>query len=113
MAYIDCAEELWRFDTARFSVVCEALPEDEPDLSWDDDGTIKTGIESGEFDLFCAKVSVLLDGHEICADYLGNCVYRPGEFIKAGGYFADMVRTAIKEARKILRKQAPYIRPNA
>ena len=49
---------------------------------------------------------VLLDGNEIAADYLGNCVYNSAqEFIdhrgnKTGSYFSDMVRSAIAEARK-------------
>lgn len=118
--------ELWSFSTDRFQVICTAEEEHDPDMSWDDDGSAQAGIDSGAYDLFCAKVAVLLDGREVSADYLGGCIYAPGEFVEshrdkdpmnrnctlmraARGkvsichYFPDMVRLAITEARQALR----------
>lgn len=127
------SNELWSFETARFKVLCTAEPEHHEDLSWDHDGSVRAGIDSGDYDLFCAKVTVFLDGREIASDYLGGCVYAPGEFVEShrdpdpmnrncsimrdargarmciGHYFPDMVSIAIAEARQVLR-DAPYIR---
>lgn len=108
----------WQFKTKRFEVRFEELEEYDPDFSWDEDGSALAGVQSGEFDLFCAKVSVRLDGREIAADYLGDCIYKPDEFhtrYKHGGYFSDMVRTAIAEARENIRtaQPLPYVRDAA
>lgn len=119
--------ELWRFETARFAVVCTAEVGDDLDLSWDDTGEVRERIESGLYVMFCAKVAVLLDGREIAADYLGQCIYESGrEFVTShrdpdpmnrnctlmraarggqgaiGHYFPDMVSIAVKEAREAL-----------
>lgn len=116
----------WRFQSGRFTVTCTALEEDCPDLSWDDTGEAREGIESGEFVLFCAKVAVYFDGNEVARDYLGNCIYRSFEEFTTSHrdpdpmnrncsvmraakgrvtichYFPDMVATAVAEARKAL-----------
>jgi hypothetical protein len=108
----------WQFKTKRFEVRYEELEECDPDFSWDEDGSALAGVQSGEFDLFLAKVSVRLDGQEIAADYLGNCIYKPDEFhttYKHGHYFSDMVRTTIAEARENIRaaQPLPYVREAA
>lgn len=94
--------------------------EDEPDvdLSFDDNGEIRAGLESGKFVCFCAKVAVYFRGNEVATDYLGNCIYEsPSAFMDhvgikhhkpypgakagcCGSYFSDMIHTAIAEARK-------------
>jgi hypothetical protein len=109
---------IWEFETARFRVTMTAEEEHDIDLSWDDTGEIAAGIESGKYDVFCAKCTVCLDGREIAADYLGNCIYdgydsfrdHVGIAAKSradgrnyGSYFSDMVREAISEAREFLR----------
>ena len=128
------SNELWRFNTNRFSIVCTAEDEWDVDLSWDETGETAEKIESGEWTVFCAKVEVLFDGVEIASDYLGQCIYAdPSDFVtghrdadpmnrncsimrKARGgnvcichYFPDMVSTAIKEARQAL-SNVPKIR---
>lgn len=117
---------LWEFNTARFAVRCTAEEEWDCDLSWDDTGETAEKINSGEWCIFCAKVAVLLDGREIAADYISQCIYAdPSEFVTAHRdpdplnrnctigkaardgafichYFPDMVSIAIGEARKAL-----------
>jgi hypothetical protein len=108
MSYSDT---IWQFKTARFCIAFEALPEDDLDLSWDDDGSIREGLESGLYVAFVAKVAVYLDGQEISADYLGGCIYESAHDFRdhigreAKGhwsYFSNMVREAIREARRNL-----------
>jgi hypothetical protein len=119
--------EIWKFETARFTVVMTAEPEHDLDLSWDDTGEVAKGIESGKFDVFCAKCAVLLDGREIAADYLGQCIYETPETFRDhigigcrlcrkdgknyGSYFSDMVRQSVSLARNYLRDNpAPALR---
>jgi hypothetical protein len=120
-------ETVWTFKTARFTVEFSVAPEDDLDLSWDEDGSTREGLESGKYVAFVARVRVLMDGREIGADYLGECIYKSvREFrtahrdpdpdpmnrnssvmIAARGnisicQFPSMVAQAIDEARKTL-----------
>jgi hypothetical protein len=75
------------------------------DLSWDKDGKVREGIENGDYDVFCAKVSTLRKGVEIGADYLGECIYRSlQEFADGAGpkgdYCRDMMHSALRAARE-------------
>lgn len=103
---------IWEFKTANFRVVVDAIDEHEPDLSWDEDGSIRRGLNNGQFVLFAVRAQCFgPDGVKLASDYLGNCVYeRADEFrdhvgIKKqgpniGSYFSDMVRAVCKEARQ-------------
>ena len=123
--------EMRRFKTKHFTVIVEALEEQDLDLSWDDDGSIAEGLQSGEFIAFCAHVKVLLNGRVVGEDYLGNCIYRSfddfldhrecgkqnrelaaqGKEGRCGSYFTDMIHTAIVEARKTLANEKQiYVR---
>ena len=103
------------FKTKRFTIRFEALPEWDIDLSWDETGETIRDIENYTLTVFCAKVSVLLDGREIATNYLGQCIYRSiEEFITEyrNDYFKDMVLETIQEARKevLALEPLPYIR---
>ena len=112
-------EEIWRFETARFAVVFDVCEDEWQDLSWDEDGSVCEDLENGNLVAFYARVRVLLDGREIGADHLGECIYKSArEFIDhrgngyhaikpegsvcVGSYFSDMVSMAVAEARKTL-----------
>jgi hypothetical protein len=97
-------ETLWTFETARFCITCDAIPEDmDPADSFDCEESIEE-IRSGALDWFQARVRVTLDGQEIGTDYLGGCAYRRAlDFVTGedrNGYFRDMVRQAVSEARR-------------
>lgn len=116
--------ELMReFRTAQFRVVADACPDDNLDLSWDEDGSTRAGLESGKYIAFIARVRVIHDElGELSANYLGSCIYESfdkfmdhkecaaynrelaarGEEGRCGSYFADMIYSAIKDARKRL-----------
>jgi hypothetical protein len=64
------------FKTKNFHVVIDAVEECDLDLSWDEDGSTRKGLENGSLIAFCARARVFLRGKEIASDYLGNCVYR-------------------------------------
>lgn len=104
--------EMWRFDTARFSVIWFVSPSEYPDLSWCDQETLDN-LESGFWVCFDSEVRVELDGLEISADYLGESIYENiSDFRKDSGYFYDMVKSAVSEARKVL-KNRPQLRQGA
>ena len=118
---------IWKFKTANLTVLVTAETEYDPDVSFDETGETADKIASGEWEIFCAKATVLFQGNEIGTDYLGNCIYADikefrdhiGLVIKSrddgrnyGSYFPDMVKTAISEARDYLRA-FPKVRANA
>ncbi len=116
------------FTAGRFTVIASIEPDYDCDTSFDETGETQEKINSGEWECFSTKVAVLLDGHEIAAEYLGGSIYAdPADFftvhvglaIKSredgrnyGSYFPGMIRTAISEAREYVRdvQPAPYIR---
>jgi len=108
-------EQIWKFSTARFSVVLECAPEEDPDVSWADAETLER-LENGTYVNVTFRVRLLWDGNEIAADYLGNSVYtnvrdfytehlglgalRRVDGCNYGCYFSDMVANVIREARE-------------
>jgi len=110
------------FTTANYIVRCSAEEELDLDLSWDEDGQVAKGIESGEFIVFCAHVEVIHrpTGAVLGEDYLGSCIYKDfedfmdhrecgkqnrkwakqGKEVRCDSYFMDMIGEAIREARK-------------
>ncbi len=104
----DTYENIWEFRTKQFAVVYSVCPEDDLDLSWDEDGETARGLESGRYVAFVARIEVIHmeTGIVLGSDHLGNCVYESARaFINHRGaqaptYFVDMVRGAIDEARK-------------
>lgn len=104
-------ENLWLFNTARFSIHWDIAPCYDLDLSWDETGEVSANIESGFWQAFDCRVRVLLDGVEVATDHLGQCIYEnPSDFrdhfgMKCNGhgsYFSDMVKNAVNEARKLI-----------
>lgn len=75
-------EIIREFKTKNFTVRVTAEEERDLDLSFDDTGRIRRGLENGTFVAFCAKAAVYFRGTEIATDYLGNCIYKsPAEFM--------------------------------
>jgi hypothetical protein len=116
------------FKTTHFTVRVTAEPEYDLDLSWDDDGSILEGLQSGRFIAFCAKAEVIHDElGEIATDYLGGCIYESfadfmdhkecgkqnkewsaeGKQGRCGSYFADMIKEVCSEARKYINSLNP------
>ena len=108
------------FRTKNFTVKVTAEEEYDVDLSWDDDGSTREGLENGTLIAFCAKAAVYCRGREIATDYLGNCIYKSlddfmdhkecgkqnkeraakGEPGRCGSYFRDMITAVCRDARK-------------
>jgi len=92
-------ETIWQFRTANFRIAYEVF--------WDEDGETRDRLERGLLVSFVAKVTVYWNGQEVGSDYLGNCIYESAEdfrdhFGGRGSYFSDMVRNAVREARRNL-----------
>lgn len=124
-----CLGTMREFRTKHFRVVADAIEDCDIDLSWDDDGSIRKGLESGKYIAFCARVRVFYKGSEVGSDYLGGCIYESfedfmdhrecgkqnrqwaaeGKEGRCGSYFKDMISQAISEARATLNDR-PYIR---
>jgi hypothetical protein len=105
-------EAIWSFETERFFVGYYAEPDDtDPTkcFQFDEDAE---AARNGEVEWFCARVCVYLKGEgaydwtEIGCDYLGACAYKNVSDFCTGenrnGYFRDMVRNALGEAREEL-----------
>jgi len=111
-------ERMWKFSTPNFTVVWYVSPCDDLDLSWDDDGSIRDGLNSGKYVAFDSEVSVFFKGRKIASEYLGQSIYENVKDFRDhfgaankgyGSYFSDMVRQAIREARTFL-KAVPTMR---
>lgn len=105
-------ETIWTFKTKNFAVTLDVAPEDmDPADSFEFDEDIQA-IRNGDVDWFVARVAVRFNGSIIGDDYLGGCAYRSvHDFRKDSGYFNDMVRQAVTEARKeLVRLQSVKVR---
>ena len=103
-------ETHWTFETENIRVTLAVAPEDDLDLSWDDDGSIREGLESGKYIAFIARVQIAHKGigvlHE---EYLGGCIYESVEqFLREKEYFSDMVRECVRQARKKIAAQKTF-----
>lgn len=107
-------ETIRTIKAGRFSVRVTAVEDNDLDLSWDDDGSARAGLESGELMHFGVVATCYLDGRELANDSLWQCIYKtPADFmdhigLKAksradgrnyGSYFSDMVRNVCRDAR--------------
>lgn len=98
------------FKTENFHVVIDAIEEFDLDLSWDEDGSTRRGLEDGTYIAFCARARVFLRGLEIASDYLGGCVYKSLEDFEDHRECAAQNRKMIKRYGRfqIYRKARPY-----
>ncbi len=113
-----------RFRTAQFTVIVDALEDYDVDLSFDENGEVRAGLESGKYICFTARARVLHKTlGEIAADYLGGCIHerlesfedhrecgklnrefkQHGDAGRCGSYFAGMVASVCAEARDAIR----------
>ena len=97
-------EIAWQFKTKNFTVLLELLEEYEtPDWGFDTEQErqeLLDKIECGKLLYFCAKVSVLWQGQEIGANYLGMCCYESVKDFREDSYFFGMVSETIKDSRQ-------------
>ncbi len=98
------------FKTENFHVIVDAVEENDLDLSWDEDGSTREGLENGTLIAFCARARVFLRGIEIASDYLGNCVYKSLEDFADHKECGRQNRETIKKEGKfqIYRKARKY-----
>lgn len=114
-------ETVWSFDTERFNITLAVADEDDsPQGHFSEDDDVAFAMEGG-WHWFQARVQVMFrDEHNpkrwatqrddvLGEDYLGGCSYHDLEDFKSGGYFRDMVREAISEARGKLARMADGI----
>jgi hypothetical protein len=89
------------FKTQNFHVKVDAIEETDLDLSWDDDGYTKRGLEDGSLIAFVARARVYFRGLEVSSDYLGGCIY------KSLADFADHKECA-KQNRDTLKREGRF-----
>jgi hypothetical protein len=94
---------------AGFDIVFSVTYEDsEPDWDFENEedkqNTLRR-IEQGDLVWFVARVQAFKNGIELGTDYLGGCCYDSYmQFVEENGYYADMVESAISEARETIAK---------
>jgi len=111
---------LYKFRTKNFTLLYSDEEETVFDLSWDDTGEARAKLDSGEWQMFTAKVAITFRGSEVTSSYLGGCIYPdPKQFRdhigsqgRYGSYFRDMVRECIANARMLF-TDMPVLRPPA
>lgn len=114
-------ETVWVFQTKNFRVEYAVAPDYDLDLSWDEDGSTREGLERGDLYAFVAHVKIvhLPTGAILGEDYLGSCIYKnaqefmdhrqcgaenrrlraTGSDSRCGSYFTDMISEACAAAR--------------
>lgn len=101
--------EFWTFRTDYFEVVAIACEEHiHPRDSFQFQEDIDLALSGNLHDWFCAVVEVrTIHGRIIGRDVLGGCSYSSfKDFTAPGsGYFRDMVRSAVTEARDTLARE--------
>ena len=110
----DSYETTYTFETANFTLELALAPEDispRDCFDMDEESFVELcdKIDSGVYLWFVARVRVLMNGHELASDYLGGCCYSSPDEFRRDGYFYDMARNALSEARKTL-NNAPKMR---
>lgn len=96
-------DTIWTFRTRNFTVTLACEPEQDMDLPWDDDGEAAEKIESGEWECLLYRVRVIgPNGETLGEAFLGDSIHADRDDFRGDGYFRDMVREAISEARKSL-----------
>ena len=107
------SKKMWSFKTKNFTVMWEIEPDTLYTKYMDADLAAECleKVRSGEWKCFMSTVRVVENKSkvELATEYLGNSIYgNPADFrdhfgMKQkghGSYFSDMVRTAVREARK-------------
>lgn len=118
-------EVIRRFKRGPFVLSVTAYDDDDLDLPFDDDGEVARKLDDGELVAFRVEAELSLLGRVLATEHLGGCVYesprafmdhvglrrqehehwkQTGERVSFGSYFADMVRTVIKDGREEARK---------
>lgn len=78
---------------------------DSPEGHFDDDGETVAAIRDGRLEWFAVKAIADKGGIELAEDYLGACCYESlRDFIQDDGYFSDMRRQVIEDARAAIQK---------
>ncbi len=98
------------FKTQNFHVVVDAVEEFDLDLSWDENGSTREGLENGSLIAFCARARVFFRGLEIASDYLGGCIYKSLADFEDHRECGKQNRATIRrEGRfQVYRKARPY-----
>ena len=102
-------ETIHKTTSAGFDIVFSVTHEDcAPDWDFDteeDKQDLLRRINNGDLVWFVARVQAFKNGIELGTDYLGGCCYNSYmQFVEENGYYADMVESAISEARETIAK---------
>jgi hypothetical protein len=109
---------MWTFKIKNFRIEWAISPCYDLDLSWDEDGEVRENLASGLWTAFDSSIRVYFRGEEVGCDCLGQSIYENPEDFRDhfgmngkghGSYFSDMVREAIRDARRHF-KDMPALR---
>ena len=98
-------DELARLERDGFDIIVDKTWEDLPIADLFDDTChdireLERKVDAGIYEWFMLRVRVLVDGHELGADYLGGCMYKDAREVLKDGLAEDMIQEALKEAKR-------------
>lgn len=98
-------EQLAEYEREGFEIIVDKTWEDiHPRDCFDDSVTdinkLCEQIDTGYYDWFMLRVRVLVDGHELAAEYLGGCCYENARDVLTDGVAEDIIWTAMNEAKQ-------------
>ena len=102
-------ETIYTDTAAEFDIVFSVTHEDsEPDWDFESEEDRQytlDRLERGDLVYFVARVQALKNGIVLGTAYLGGCCYESHmQFVHSSDYYADMVQSAVTEARETLTK---------
>jgi hypothetical protein len=102
-------EKIHTQQEAGFDIVFSVTSEDgAPDWEFEseeDKADTLRKIQNGDLVWFVARVDAYKNSILLGTDYLGGCCYDSYmQFVESSDYYADMVQTAISEARETIAK---------
>lgn len=104
-------QTLRTFKTRNFTLVVKAVEDCDLDLSYDESGQDRQGLESGALVAFGVIVTLYCRGNEVGSDSLWNCIYKSyDDFLDHYGTRPRTRQFQAKENRKARReKREPHI----
>lgn len=97
-------ETLGEFERDGFAIIVDKTyeeidPWDQLSECFDSKQELYADIDSGKYDWFMLRVRVLVEGHELAAEYLGGCLYKDAKDVLVDGTAEDLILVAMTDAK--------------
>ena len=97
-------DTLGEFERDGFAIIVDKTyedidPWDQLSECFDSKQELYADIDSGKYDWFMLRVRVLVEGHELAAEYLGGCLYKDAKDVLTDGTAEDLILVAMTDAK--------------